>query len=429
MKQHLWIALIPDLETAPRDIHLETRALQRLAGWAIRFTPAVSIDSSNALLLDVHASLKFFGGLTRLCDLLISDLDAQGCRVKLACAPTALAALWLARAGLEATILTRSELSGRLAALPVDCLYWPESTQKMLREIGVRTLGECIRLPRDGLARRIGPEKLRELDRGFGKRPEVREFYRPPKVFHAKLELPVETADCELLLESLKILLSTLRAFLVTNHGSVQRLWLHLRHYNEPATLLRIGLLQPVTNTDYLLDLARIRLADIRFIAPVTSIALQTDLASISPESGKDLFGPRPDHAAGALELVEQLRTRLGSRAVHGIRAVPEHRPEAAWEAVTLADKDLGGSGAAGEKMARPLWMLTEPLGLKMMAGKPAFPDVLDLEGGPERIETGWWDGGDIRRDYYIARNRHGMRLWIFRDCREPRWYLHGFFG
>jgi protein ImuB len=96
---------------------------------------------------------------------------------------------------------------------------------------------------------------------------------------------------------------------------------------------------------------------------------------------------------------------------------------------VTLADKDLGGSGAAGEKMARPLWMITEPLGLKMMAGKPAFPDVLDLEGGPERIETGWWDGGDIRRDYYIARNRHGMRLWIFRDCREPRWYLHGFFG
>jgi protein ImuB len=192
---------------------------------------------------------------------------------------------------------------------------------------------------------------------------------------------------------------------------------------------LRVGLLQPVTNTDYLLDLARIRFADIRFIAPVISIALQTDLTSISLESGKDLFGPRPDHAAGALELVEQLRTRLGTRAVHGIRAVPEHRPEAAWEAVTLADKDLDDYGAAGEKMARPLWMLTEPLALEMVAGEPVFPDALDFESGPERIETGWWDGGDIRRDYYIARNCHGVRLWIFRDCRDSCWHLHGFFG
>jgi protein ImuB len=52
------------------------------------------------------------------------------------------------------------------------------------------------------------------------------------------------------------------------------------------------------------------------------------------------------------------------------------------------------------------------------------------LLGGPERIETAWWDGGDIARDYYIARDLHGVRLWIFRERRSPhRWFLHGVFG
>jgi protein ImuB len=52
------------------------------------------------------------------------------------------------------------------------------------------------------------------------------------------------------------------------------------------------------------------------------------------------------------------------------------------------------------------------------------------LLGGPERVETAWWDGGDITRDYYVARDLHGVRLWIFRERHSPhRWYLHGVFG
>jgi protein ImuB len=73
--------------------------------------------------------------------------------------------------------------------------------------------------------------------------------------------------------------------------------------------------------------------------------------------------------------------------------------------------------------------MLVQPLALETAGDKPVFLDVLDFEGGPERIEAGWWDDGDIWRDYYIAQNLQGMRLWIFRDCRESRWYLHGLFG
>ena len=430
------LAMVPELAVAHRDIRLETQILQRLATWATHFTPAVSIDSSDVLLLDVKASLKFFGGLSKLWELLTGDLDRWGYRVTVACAPTALASIWLARTAEHGDRAVPQYSRGRLAALPVACLHWPESTQKMLREMGVGTLGECIRLPRDGLARRIGPEKLRELDQGFGMQPEPREFYRPPKCFHAEQELPVETADYQLLLEPLARLLGSLKAFLLANQRAVQVLWIRLHHYDKPSTLLRIGLLRPVMNTDYLLDLARIRFADTCFPAPVVSMALQTDPVTIRATSKENLFGYSTDLNAEVVELLEHLQARLGSQAVYGIRPVPEHRPESAWKAVRLCDEDsradrgvMSGKSVYDKVSCRPLWMLAEPRALPIVAGRPVFQGELSLEANPERIETGWWDGRDIRRDYYRAWNHHGMRLWVFRDCRESRWYLHGLFG
>jgi hypothetical protein len=47
---------------------------------------------------------------------------------------------------------------------------------------------------------------------------------------------------------------------------------------------------------------------------------------------------------------------------------------------------------------------------------------------GPERIETGWWRGCDIHRDYYIVETHLGTRLWLFREHKDQRWFLHGSF-
>jgi protein ImuB len=63
------------------------------------------------------------------------------------------------------------------------------------------------------------------------------------------------------------------------------------------------------------------------------------------------------------------------------------------------------------------------------MTGRPAWHGVLSLERGPERIESGWWDGGDVRRDYYRASNPQGAMLWVYRDLRSQAWYLQGIFG
>ena len=53
----------------------------------------------------------------------------------------------------------------------------------------------------------------------------------------------------------------------------------------------------------------------------------------------------------------------------------------------------------------------------------------MDLGAECERIETGWWDGGEVSRDYFVAVSRVGSRLWVYRELDGgQQWYLHGFF-
>jgi protein ImuB len=48
---------------------------------------------------------------------------------------------------------------------------------------------------------------------------------------------------------------------------------------------------------------------------------------------------------------------------------------------------------------------------------------------GPERIETGWWEGDSIQRDYYRIELDSGDWWWVYLDRRNHTWYLHGYFS
>src|SRR5690606_38524427 len=76
-----------------------------------------------------------------------------------------------------------------------------------------------------------------------------------------------------------------------------------------------------------------------------------------------------------------------------------------------------------------PCWLLQTPHKLNTFNGKPVYVTPLVIDQGPQRIESCWWTGIDIRRDYYVAHNRHGMLLWIYRDLGIDLWFLHGLFA
>ena len=78
----------------------------------------------------------------------------------------------------------------------------------------------------------------------------------------------------------------------------------------------------------------------------------------------------------------------------------------------------------------RPAWLLPQPRKLQLHGTRPWLDGELRILDGPERIETGWWDGCDVMRDYFVARNDNGATFWIYRErTTENNWFLHGIFS
>ncbi len=424
------LALAPRLQLLERRPQREAQALQRLADAALSFTPAVSLEPPAALLLEIAGSLRLFGEPVVLREQVRAACQALGHCAIAAVTPTASSALWLAAAGCDSLIPDPAGLAGGLAALPIAVLPWPAASHRVLRDAGIRTLGDCARLPRDGLARRLGPERLRELDQAYGRIAEVRHWHQSAAQFREQLDMPLETANAKLLAAAADQLLDRLQVDMRRRQCAVQLLWLRLEHTSLPPTLLRIGLLAATSDIARLAELLRIHLDAAVLPDKVIALALEANFQSQVDQHSRQLFGAAidPTRQPGAInELLERLRARLGTGAVHGIRALQEHRPEYAWQAIADPMPVVPSDSQAWPE--RPLWMLPEPLQLEVVAGQPRCPGPLEIMRGPERIENGWWDGRDIRRDYYAGRNHRGMCLWLFRDLRAGGWYLHGIFG
>jgi protein ImuB len=116
---------------------------------------------------------------------------------------------------------------------------------------------------------------------------------------------------------------------------------------------------------------------------------------------------------------------------VYSLRVLCGHRPEKAWGVAEPGNRpDALVNPSPWPVFRRPLWLLITPKLLEKRQGLPWRRGPLQLSGDVERIESGWWDGEGIGRDYYTACDIYGVQLWIFREHTTPRrWFLHGVFG
>ena len=429
------LALLPTLVLQERSLLAEQQALESLAAWLERFSSVVCIGGADILLLEMAGSLRLYGGLSSLRRSIATGLDGLGFRASLAIAPTPLAAAWLARAGKCSCIRERDNLAAALRALPLACLDWPAATCEALHGMGLVSVGDCLRLPREGFARRFGPQRLLELDRALGTLPDPRSSWRAPEVFTAEYPLTEEQSDREVLLTICNELLLSLERFLLRRQLGTQRLRFSFYHLRGPATQVVLGGARAERRASHWLELLRMRFERVTLEAPVITVELRGGRnQAMLAESGRLGFQARDDNPRvrySIAQLADRLVARIGDRAVQGLGLVAEHRPHKAWRERPLSGAPSAlAEDAAARYPQRPLWMLPEPAPLPAERGQPLHQGILRLVDGPERLETGWWDEDGIARDYYTAVNPHGMRLWVFRNRKHGAgWYLHGFFG
>ena len=434
-------ALCAQVVTTPRDPAAEQALRELLGAWAYGFSDQVTLALPDAVAFEVGGSLRLFHGWPQLERQLRSDLDTLGFEATLAVAPRPRVA-WVFAGRDEGLAIERDDAVARvLDDLPITQIGLDESAGASLRTMGFLRVRELLAVPRDSLGRRAGKAVPAHLDRLYGRAPDPLPGWRPPDTFESAIEFDARPTSVEPLLFALRRLINELAAVLHARDGGVQQFGLVLMHEDVPATSVRVGLLRPERDPARLLELARARFERVELPAAISGLAIiANELPAFRPTE-RDLFVQAQHEATEWPLLQERLRARLGDDAVRMPVERADHRPERATDLVeapagaiaAYATRSARGSAAATvirestpndmrANAPRPIWLLPRPIPLR---GSPAR-----ILSGPERIETGWWDGGDMRRDYYIVETGQGQRAWAYCPAgHRDGWMLHGWFA
>jgi protein ImuB len=449
-------ALARDLLTVAHDAQRERAALQELSCWAYQFSSQIvpfPSHEGSGLSIETGASQRLFGGHAALRRRILDELQRLGYRAHDASAATPAGARLLARAHVRGLGANRDVpaapdgLRPILAHLPLALLGWEPQVVETLHTLGQYTIGDLWSLPRAAFARRFGAQRLLVLDRLLGTVADPQALFVPPERFQARIDLPADLGDVTGLLLPLQRLLRLLEGFLRGQGAGATALQLRAHHNPRRAqirapTSIALALAVPERDPRRLLGLFRERLT--RVSLPEAAIALELELERMAAwvPVNASFLPPAPQAAEQGLDvlhLTEALHARLGPQGVFRLQPLSDHRPERAYRILDLAPDASGSPPQTSAPTQRPLLILPTPRRLPASAVEEAMPRYggpLALLAGPERIEAGWWDMGlaphqaRVHRDYFVARNRSGQTLWIYRELAAPHgWFLHGFFA
>ena len=419
------LGLIPDLRLLPRDLAAERQVLESLACWAYSLGTPVTLGAATFdVWVEVERSLLLFrgwNGLRRHIALRARELEQT---VQLGLAPTLGAAALLAHAdaGLGRAIARLGEIHAAIRDWPLQLLPLEAEALHVLQASGLRRIGEVLALPQDALGRRFGPQAGLAILRLLGRAGEAWQTFEPPPVYRRRLELNGGAESTEALLFPLRKMLGDFALYLRGRDAAVQRFRLHCRDLGRRGFNLDIGLMAPTRDPNRLLLVLREKLEKIALGEPVHELRLEARRFEPASAAQDDLFQAGSAIAEGFDSLRERLAARLGSTAVRSLAPAPDHRPERSWTLSPGPHPTTGSASgrqpeaAASMHAPRPPWLL--PL------AKPIPPPR--LLGPAERIECGWWDGGGQCRDYHLAEDEQGRRLWVYHEPGGEQWKLHG---
>ncbi len=408
------LAIAPALHSRLRNARAERALLDQLALGAWRSSSHVVQLPDDGVLLEVAGSRRLYGGLRPLLEDLRVHLERQGLPVRAGSAPVPATAGLFARYGLHAG--DRSSMLARLRGLPLEALALNERQARALAGCGLNRVADLLRLPGPERARRFGSELERYLGCLQGRQNLLLARWQPPEVFRLRLELPAASAESQALLFVLRQAIGRMTHWLEVRDRALLRLRILLwREDGAGRVALQLDQSRSGLDQAFLLKLLALKLERLELPGAVEAVELIAENTEERRPPQADLWDGH-DRGDAWLALLDRLRARLGEDGLSGLAARPDHRPEKAWHWVAP-----GTPSRCEETRSRPSWLLPVP--------RPCRRENLRLEAGPERIEAGWWDAEDCRRDYFIARDHNGRQLWVFCE-HQPRqgWFVHGIF-
>ncbi len=435
-------AMHPELVLRNADPDDDMTFLERLALWAIRFTPIAATDPPDGLVLDVTGCTGLFGGEPAMLARIGDSLAQGGVTARAVLAGIAEAGAALARAGRHQTIVPPGKDAASVAALPLDVLRLSPDCLAGLNRLGLHRIDDLLRQPRGPLARRFGRSLMDVLDALTGDRPRSLRPVRPPPDFSEAVNFLEPIVTRPAIDRALDALLEPLCRQLAAAGQGARAVTLRAFRVDRDVQEITIGTGLPTRTPDHLRRLFANELERLEPDLGFERMTLEATEANAMEAAQKFMATTGPEEASRD-EALAQLIDRLSQRLpVWRLAPAESHWPERS--VIRVGPFDPLAAAPPTSPLPAPVRLLKRPVPLMVLATVPNGPPLrLRLDGavqdvarsdGPERIEPEWWHETDRRtgRDYYRVELVSGTRLWIGRidsqrPDRPPRWFLHGY--
>jgi protein ImuB len=430
------------------DPSADQAALENLARWCQRYTPVVCLEASprpESLLLEIAGCWHLWGSEEVMAWTIARELSEYRLAVRIGVADTFGAAWAVSRfATGEApavVIVPVGQTADALFPLPVEALRLSEKLVSLLRSLGIGRIGQIESLKRSSLAARFEEELLLRLDQAMGRSREILSPHPAPVPIEARRIFEFPVTQLETLLRAIDDLFTQTRRELPTGHG-VTRLEVEMILEGSAGealtTTIPIGFCRPSDHQEHGMSLVRLAMERTRLHRPVHEVRLVIAMTAPLELIEHDLFEIDEHQDRRPWEhLLDRLASRLGADRVLRARWRADAQPERSYEWVPTSSGRFRATRWPATLPRRPI-RLGRPRPIRVTSLLPhGEPSAIDIDGrsqrvsaswGPERIETGWWRGEPIIRDYFRVELADGRQLWIFRHRTTDRWYLHGAF-
>ena len=457
----------PKLVCELHDTMEDFSKLVELAQWCEPFSPHVGLEPldhpysirvpggqyqpinvADSLILDITRLSHLFGNERQLIQQIQQQLQQLGYVARVGVGHS-IAAAWLAAHWFELPEVeqaTHNDLQQLIYdesadELPLEAMRLPADVLERFADLGIREIGQLRQLPRDCLPARFGEQVALRLDQLDGLVDEVLQAQQPLPDFHVDWTLEPATDRADVVEQVLHELTVRLTDLLRKHDLGALELQCNLKGEGGPWSL-QVGLFQPSASTEHIWDLLWLQCEQLVLPAPANGMELfASQIAPLERQQGQ-LFQGRSssDWSVTLAQLVNRLSSRLGNTRVIRPRLQQDAQPEQAWYPLPWNGKKVRNRPRAkppANAAWRPLYLHQEPVPLRATSQpKPFHPPTKFLDRGhyyqvakswgPERVETGWWRGHSIRRDYYRIETTTGNRFWIYQQLGNREWFLHG---
>ena len=340
-------ALVKDLVVQQADPSADAEALQRLAVWALRYSPVAAVDGADGLVVDVTGASHLHGGETAMLADMVARLSNVGIQAHAAMAPTLGAAHAAARFAARPTLVLVDESGvAPIAALPIAALRLSANTVHDLRRLGFERIADLLATPRAPLALRFGPELGRRLDQATGQAAEPIDPVRPPEIVETRQVFAEPIGAAETMAGYVAKLTAALCKELEMRGLGARRLDLLFGLVDNRIQAIRVGTAQPARDVKRLTRLLceKIETVDPGFGIEIMRLAATTAEPFTTKQAMSSLVEETEADVSG---LIDILSNRVGENRLYRLEPVASEVPERSTRRVAAAAPRLRRSSAA----------------------------------------------------------------------------------